>query len=84
MFNNIKNWIISKRDQFESWVASWLPGMKTKIIAAVGALGMLAALLQDYITGLPLEQFISAPKLAITNAILFTLAYWTKRLSDKE
>lgn len=84
MFKNIKTWVQSKVDQFETWSASWLPGMKTKLIAGIGTVGMLAAVSQEYITGLPLDQFISAPKLAMTNAVLFTLAYWTKRLSDKE
>lgn len=74
----------TKRDQFEAWVASWLPGMKTKIIAGLGAVGMAAAVLQEYITGLPIESLVTPTKLAMINAGLFTMAYWFKRLADKE
>jgi hypothetical protein len=71
-------------NKFETWVASWLPGAKTKIIAGLGALGMFAAYTQEYVTGLPLVQFMKTETVALVNAGLFTVAYWTRRLTDKE
>lgn len=76
-------YIKAKRDQFEKWVAGCLPGWKTKIVMATGAAGTAALVIQEYISGLPLEAIITPTKLAIANAILFTVGYWTKRLSDK-
>lgn len=78
------NYIKNKRDQFETWVASWLPGLKVRITAALGVIGGAAAIFQEYITGLPLEQLVTPTKLAIANIVLFSLAYWFKRLSEKE
>lgn len=80
MLNYIKN----KRNQFENWAASKLPGAKTKIVAALGGLGMLAAYTQEYISGIPLVQFMKTETIALINAGLFTLAYWSRRLTDKE
>lgn len=70
-------------NRFEDWVHSWLPGYKTKITTGLGTLGMVSATLQEYITGLPLEQVITAKTMALVSAGLFTLSFWFKRLGDK-
>lgn len=67
-------------DMYE-WVASRLPGWKTKIVTALGALGMTAALLQEYISGIPLGEFITSAHLAMVNAGLFTLAFIARTMS---
>ncbi len=80
MFKYLNN----KRDQFEAWVATWLPGLKVKIVSTLGVIGSVAALLQEYVTGLPLGTLVSPTNLVIANIVLFTLAYWFKRLADKD
>lgn len=86
MWNKFKQfgaWVDAKWDAFEQWVAIQIPGVKTKIIAALGALGLWASAMQEFVSGLPLEQFVTGRTVAITGAILFTLAFWTRRLTDK-
>lgn len=73
----------SKWQRFEAWSYSWAPGFKTKIVTSLGALSSLAAMLQQYVSGLPLDQFISASKLALITAILFTLAFWFHGMGDR-
>jgi hypothetical protein len=65
------------------WVASVLPGLKTKIATGLGALGMLAATLQEYVSGVHLDQFISSKTTALVSAGLFTVSYWFRSLTDK-
>lgn len=76
-------WIKDKWNSFETWVASWMPGFKTKTVTALGAVGFYAATLQEYITGLPLSTFMNATQITITGAVLFSLAFWFRRLADK-
>lgn len=77
------NWIKTKTDAFEAWVASWLPGAKTKITAAFGALGATAAATQEYVSGLPLNQLVQPRTAMFIAAGLFTLTYWFRRLGDR-
>ncbi len=79
MFKYIQN----KMDQFEAWVASKLPGWKTKLLTGLGALASLALSVQDYITGIPLSDLTSPKTALLVTFGVFTLAYWTRRLSDK-
>lgn len=74
---------VTLRQKFESWVASWFPGFKTRAITGLSAIGGLAASMQGFITGLPLDQFITAKNLAIVMAVLFTLSYWFKSLGER-
>lgn len=69
--------------KFEAWVASWIPGLKTKVVAALGALGSLAALGQEYITGLPNSTFMTGTQMAMAATIMFTLAFWLRGIGDR-
>lgn len=75
-------WVKNLWLKFEAWVATFAPGLKTKIIAGLGAIGSLAASLQEYMTGLPLDKFVTGTQIAITTTILFSLAFWFRRLSN--
>lgn len=77
------SWLSNTWSKFETWVASWMPGFKTKTVTALGALGTAAAVLQGYVSGLPLEKFMNATQIAIASAVLFSLAYWFRSLADK-
>lgn len=57
------------------------PGLKTKTIAALGALGSLAGVLQEYLTGVPLSVFIGVTEALIVSAVLFTLNFWFRSMS---
>lgn len=70
-------------DKFEAWVADSWPGWKTRIVTGLGALGSFAGLVQEYITGIPLDKLVDTQTAVIFTAILFTLAYWFRRLADK-
>lgn len=86
MFTWIKtawSWIKGLWAKFEAWVASWAPGLKTKLISALGMLGSTAGVLQEYITGIPMDRFVSGTTVAITAAVLFTLAFWLRGLGDR-
>lgn len=76
-------WITNTWNKFETWVASWMPGFKTYTVTALGAVGSAAGILQEYITGLPLDRFMTASQITIATAVLFTLAFWFRRLADK-
>lgn len=68
---------------FETWVHSWLPGLKTRITTALGAIGMAAVPAYTYITGLPATKYISQETLALTSAGLFTLSYWFSNMGKR-
>ena len=76
-------WLQKTRSKFETWVAQYWPGAKTKIVTGLGSLGMLAASLQEYVTGLPLTKWVSGETLAIVAAVLFTLSYWLRGLGNR-
>jgi hypothetical protein len=78
-------WIETKWATFEAWVASWAPGAKTRIVSGLGALGMAAASMQEYIsglTGLP-GNVVSGTQIAVTSLVLFTLAFWLRGIGDR-
>ncbi len=71
--------------KFEAWVAGWWPGAKTKIVSGLGAIGMAAASMQDYIsglTGMP-SNVVSGTQIAVTSLVLFTLAFWLRGIGDR-
>lgn len=79
MWSAIKNtW-----SKFEGWVASWMPGFKTHIVTGLGAIGSIAAAMQEYVSGLPLSTFMTATQLAIATSVLFTLAFWFHNMSAR-
>lgn len=76
------SWVKNMWLKFESWVASFAPGLKTKIVSGLGAAASLAASMQEYMTGLPLDKFVTGTQLAIAGAVLFTLAFWFRRITN--
>lgn len=77
------NWIKNAWDSFEAWVHSWFPGFKTYITTGLGVIGSAAAVLQQYVTGLPITHYITAETMAIASAALFTLSFWFKGMGDR-
>ena len=77
-------WIADKWHKFELWLASIAPGVKTKMIAGASTVASLASALQEFITGIPLGQIVSAEKVVIITTVLFALTFWLRRLSDKD
>ena len=77
-------WVKDKWTRFNDWLASKMPGLKTKIITAVGAVGMAAGVLQEFLTGLPLSVFLSATQIAIISGVLFALGFWARLLANRE
>lgn len=76
-------WLKDKWDSFEAWVASWMPGFKTHVVTALGSIGSLAALLQEYVSGLPMTTFMTATQLGFISLFLFTLAFWFHNLNGR-
>ena len=74
----------SLRQRFQLRVAKVLPGLKTRITTALGAIGSGSAVLLEYVKGAPLDQLISAKQLAVLGFVLFSLAYWFRSLSNNE
>lgn len=78
------SWLKAKWNSFEDWVASCMPGLKTKLVTGLGAVGSAAAMLQQYITGLPLDKLMTATQVTVVGIVLFTLAFWFRSLADKK
>lgn len=77
--NGIKNdWY-----KFEGWVHSWFPGFKTRFITGLGALGMFAASMQEYVSSLPLSEFVTTKTIALVSMGLLTLSYWFRGMGDR-
>lgn len=69
--------------KFEAWVASWMPGFKTHVVAGLGAIGSFAGILQEYVSGLPLSSFMTGTEVLFLTGALFTLAFWFHGLTDR-
>lgn len=70
-------------NRFEAWVHSWFPGVKTKATLVMGMVGESAAVLQDFVTGLPTADFISTKTLSLISLALFVLAFWFKNMGER-
>lgn len=81
MIKSIWNAIKKPFTKMNDWLAKRMPGWKTKIITGVGAVGMAAGVLQEFLTGLPLSAFMTATQIAIASAVLFTLGFWARLLT---
>jgi hypothetical protein len=81
--SNKGNIMLNYWNKFEAWINSWFPGLKTYLTTGLGALGMSAGVLQEYVTGLPMEQWISSKTLALVSAGLFTLSFWFKNMGER-
>jgi hypothetical protein len=75
-------WIKKTWDKFSNWCAKIAPGVKTFTISFLGILGSVGAAGQEYVTGLPLTTFITGEKIAIVSAILFTLTFISRALTN--
>lgn len=84
---NAASWVWTKLSgawlAFHNWVAKIAPGFKTFIVTALGSLGSLAATLQEYFTGIPLEKFVTGTQALIVTTILFSLAFWFRSMTSK-
>lgn len=78
------NWIKNAWNKFHNWCAKIAPGVKTYLITALGALGSVGALAQQYVTQIPLDKFATAEQILIVNVVLFTLAFWGRALANRE
>lgn len=76
-------WIKDKWNKFSDWCARIAPGVKTKTIAVLGMLGSFGAVAQEYVSGLPLTQFVTAEKALIISGILFTLTFVARSLTNR-
>lgn len=77
-------WIKDKYNRFNNWCATWMPGFKTYIVTGLGAVGSAAGILQEYVTGLPLDKFMTATQISVATVALFSLAFWARTLSNRE
>jgi len=69
--------------KLEAWVASLMPGLKTELVALLGFIGSAAGSLQEYVTGLPLNQLMTSTQITITSAVLFSLVFWFRGIGDR-
>jgi hypothetical protein len=76
-------WIGHTWHSFEAWVAGWLPGLKTEIVALLGMIGSAAAMGQEYLTGLPNSTFVTGTQMAAASLICFTLAFWLRNIGTR-
>lgn len=67
--------------RFNEWLKGKMPGLKTKVLTAIGAIGMAAGVLQEFVSGLPLSAFLTATHVAIVSAVLFALSFWARMLT---
>lgn len=79
-------WVYNQWLKFNHWVASMLPGWKTKITLALGVIGTAAAAFQEYFTGMPTAEVLkmvglSGEQASLMNVFLYTLAFWFRGLS---
>jgi hypothetical protein len=74
-------WVYNQWLKFNTWLASITPGIKTKLVSFLGGVGSLAAFTQEWISGIPLSQFVTAEQALMVTALLFTLSFWFRGLS---
>ncbi len=77
------NWIKNVWNKFHNWVATWAPGVKTATVTALGAMGSFAGVMQEYVSGLPLDRFVTATQALIITTVLFSLAFWFRMLTNR-
>jgi len=78
------NWIKEQWNRFEDWVAEWAPGAKTYIVTGLGVAGSAAVVLQEFVSGIPMSRFVTETQMAIVTMVLFALAFWGRRLANKD
>ncbi len=75
-------WISKTWTKFHNWCAKIAPGVKTFTVTFLGMFGSMAASLQEYVTGIPLTTFVTAEQALFITAGLFTIAFWTRWLTN--
>lgn len=63
------------------WLKKRMPGFKTKIVSALGVVGSTAALLQEYVSGIPLAALLGVTEALLVSVVLFTLTFWFRSMS---
>ena len=81
--SNIWSGIKELWDRFEAWVAGWVPGLKTKIVASLTWLGGVAALFAEYLKTVDLSYIVNAKTLAVSMIVLGSLTFWLKGISER-
>ncbi len=76
-------WLKDKWNGFHNWCASWAPGFKTFLISAVGIFGSAGAAMQEYLTGVPLDKFVTTQEALIITTVLFSLTFWARTLTNR-
>jgi hypothetical protein len=77
------NWIKTKWDNFEAWVATKLPGWKTKGLQLLTLIGVAATAVSSYLMQIPLTGIVEAKTLMIIMAVVSTLSFWLKDLGER-
>jgi len=75
-------WIKDKWNKFSLWCAEIAPGIKTFTLALLGMLGSFGAAAQEWVSGLPLTQFVTAEKAMFISGGVFTLILITRALTN--
>ena len=86
MWNLLKNmWSGTKElwARFEAWVASWVPGLKTKLVSLFTAVSGAAAMFAEYLKTVDLSYLVNAKTLAISMIVLGTLTFWLKGIGER-
>lgn len=76
-------WFSKTWNKFHNWCAKVAPGVKVFLISAVGVFGSAGAAAQEYLTGVPLEKFVTAQEALIVTTVLFTLTFWARALTNR-
>lgn len=76
-------WLSNAWSSFEAWCDSWMPKVKTAVVTGLGVVGSGAAVLQQYITGMPTTTWVTTNQIAIASLVLFTLTFWLHGLTDR-
>lgn len=82
LFNTIRDWIKEKWQEFEGWIATFLPRWKTRITLILGFIGNAAYAAQGYLPGL--SGVITPEMMFFANMTLFALAYFFRDLSNRQ
>lgn len=76
-------WIKDKWNKFNNWVAKWAPGFKTQLILGIGIVGEATAALQQFITDVPMDKFVSGTSWTIFTVVIMALAFWARQIGKR-
>ncbi len=75
-------WVKKQALKFHNFMKKTAPGFKTAAVAVLGAVGSMAATLQEYISGLPLDTILKAEYVTMATMILFSMAFWFRVIAN--